>query len=69
MRALGIRDRDITIVEVISYPEMIRTLISLDRESQEWLDRQAEVEKVSTAELIRTAVRRYREERSEKPFL
>jgi hypothetical protein len=39
---------------------MIRTLISLDEESKRWLDRQAREEKVSTAELVRTAVRKYR---------
>ena len=39
---------------------MIRTLISLDEESKRWLDRQAREENVSTAELIRTAVRKYR---------
>jgi Arc/MetJ-type ribon-helix-helix transcriptional regulator len=42
---------------------MIRTVISLDEESKEWLDQQARDENVSTAELIRTAVRRYRDER------
>lgn len=41
---------------------MIRTVISLDEESKAWLDRQAREENVSTAELIRTAVRRYRNE-------
>ena len=39
---------------------MIRILISLDEESKRWLDRQAREEKVSTAELVRTAVRKYR---------
>ena len=49
---------------------MIRTIISLDKESKEWLERQAQQERVSTAELIRTAVRRYREEkRKEAPSL
>jgi hypothetical protein len=42
---------------------MIRTVISLDEESKEWLDQQAKEEKISTAELIRTAVRRYRDEK------
>jgi len=42
---------------------MIRTVISLDKESKEWLDQQARVESVSTEEIIRTAVRRYREEK------
>jgi len=49
---------------------MIRTVISLDKESKEWLDQQARVESVSTAEIIRTAVRRYREEkRKETPSI
>ena len=42
---------------------MIRTVISLDEESKEWLDQQARLEHVSTAELIRTAVRKYRAEK------
>ena len=42
---------------------MIRTVISLDEESKKWLDQQARQEKVSTAELIRTAVRKYRDEK------
>ena len=42
---------------------MIRTVISLDEESKEWLDRQARAENVSTAEIIRTAVRKYRDEK------
>jgi hypothetical protein len=32
---------------------MIRTVISLDEESNKWLDKQAPEEHVSTAELIR----------------
>jgi hypothetical protein len=42
---------------------MIRTVISLDEESKKWLDRQAREENISTAELIRTAVRKYRDEK------
>jgi hypothetical protein len=42
---------------------MIRTVISLDEESKAWLDQQARQEHVSTAELIRTAVRKYRDEK------
>jgi len=42
---------------------MIRTVISLDEESKEWLDQQAREENISAAELIRTAVRKYREEK------
>ena len=41
---------------------MIRTVISLDRENKEWLDQRAEYENVSMAELIRIAVRQYREQ-------
>lgn len=44
---------------------MIRTVVSLDRESKEWLDRRAREENLSMAELVRTAVRRYREEKAE----
>jgi hypothetical protein len=43
---------------------MIRTVISLDEESKKWLDRRAREENISTAELIRTAVRKYRDEKS-----
>ncbi len=43
---------------------MIRTVISLDQESKDWLDRRAREEKLSMAELIRTAVQRYRDEKS-----
>ena len=42
---------------------MIRTVISLDEESKQWLDQQAKEENVSAAELIRTAVRKYRDEK------
>ena len=42
---------------------MIRTVISLDEESKEWLAQQARAENVSTAEIIRTAVRKYRDEK------
>ena len=55
---------DITKAKLISLEErMIRTVISLDEESKRWLDRQAREENVSTAELIRTAVRKYRDEK------
>ncbi len=49
---------------------MIRTIISLDEKSKKWLDRQAREENVSTAEIIRTAVRKYREEKKREtiPF-
>ena len=42
---------------------MIRTVISLDEESKKWLDQQAREENISAAELIRTAVRKYRDEK------
>ena len=42
---------------------MIRTVISLDEEIKEWLDQQAREEDISAAELIRTAVRKYRDEK------
>ena len=55
---------DITKAKLISLEErMIRTVISLDEESKRWLDQQAREENVSTAELIRTAVRKYRDEK------
>ncbi len=41
---------------------MIRTLISLDPEDKHWLDRKAEEEEVSMTQLVRIAIRRYREE-------
>ena len=41
---------------------MIRTLISLDPEDKLWLDRKAEEEEVPMTQLVRTAIRRYREE-------
>jgi hypothetical protein len=41
---------------------MIPTVISLD-ESKAWLDQQARTENVSTAEIIRTALRKYRDEK------
>lgn len=40
---------------------MVRTVVSLEEEDKAWLDRRAEEERVSMAELIRRAVRRYRE--------
>lgn len=41
---------------------MIRTLISLDEEDKQWLDRRAKEEGTTMAELVRIAVRRYREQ-------
>lgn len=41
---------------------MIRTLISLDPDDKRWLDRRAQEENVTMTQLVRTAIRRYREE-------
>ncbi|MFL6195651.1 MAG: ribbon-helix-helix protein, CopG family [Thermoanaerobaculia bacterium] len=41
---------------------MIRTLISLDEEDKTWLDRRAKEEGSTMAEVVRQAVRRYREQ-------
>ena len=47
---------------------MIRTIISLDEESKKWLDQQAREENISAAELIRTALRKYRDEKGVRLF-
>jgi hypothetical protein len=41
---------------------MIRTLISLDDEDKRWLDRKAKEDGMTMAQLVRIAVRRYREQ-------
>ncbi len=41
---------------------MIRTLISLEDEDKRWLDRKAKEEGATMAQVVRTAVRRYREQ-------
>ncbi|HKI06395.1 MAG TPA: ribbon-helix-helix domain-containing protein [Thermoanaerobaculia bacterium] len=41
---------------------MIRTLISLEDEDKKWLDRKAKEEGLTMTELVRVAVRRYREQ-------
>jgi len=41
---------------------MIRTLISLDEEDKRWLDRKAKEDGMTMAQLVRIAVRRYREQ-------
>ncbi len=41
---------------------MVRTVITLEEEDKAWLDRKAEEDRVSMAELVRRAVRLYREE-------
>lgn len=46
---------------------MIRTLISLEDEDKRWLDRRAEEEKTTMAQVVRTAVKRYREQCEREP--
>lgn len=41
---------------------MIRTLISLDDEDKRWLDQRAKKEGMTMAQVVRTAVGRYREQ-------
>jgi predicted transcriptional regulator len=41
---------------------MIRTVISLDPDDKAWLDRRAEEEHVTMTQIVRTAIRHYREE-------
>jgi hypothetical protein len=41
---------------------MIRTLISLEDEDKRWLDRKAKEEGATMAQVVRTAVRHYREQ-------
>jgi hypothetical protein len=41
---------------------MIRTLISLDKEDKTWLDRRAKEEGLTMTQLVRNAVKRYREQ-------
>ena len=41
---------------------MIRTLISLDEEDKTWLDRRAKEEGLTMTQLVRIAVKRYREQ-------
>jgi len=40
---------------------MIRTLISLDEEDKQWLDWRAQEEGTTMTDLVRTAVKQYRE--------
>lgn len=46
---------------------MVRTVVSLDLDDKAWLDRRAQKEKVSMAELIRKAIRRFREQSEPEP--
>ncbi len=41
---------------------MIRTLISLDDEDKKWLDRRSKEEGLTMAQLVRSAVKQYREQ-------
>lgn len=45
---------------------MIRTLISLEDEEKQWLDRRAKEEGVTMTEIVRQAVKRYRQEHEAK---
>jgi hypothetical protein len=54
--------RDIILVERYRRASMIRTLISLEDEDKRWLDRRAKEEGATMAQVVRTAVRRYREQ-------
>jgi hypothetical protein len=45
---------------------MIRTLISLDEEDKQWLDRRAQEKGTTMTELVRTAVKEYREQHERK---
>ncbi len=40
---------------------MVRTLISLDEKDKSWLDRKARQSRVSMADVVRQAIRAYRE--------
>lgn len=46
---------------------MPRTVISLEPEDKEWLDRKAEAEHVPMTEIVRRAIRRYRHEVDKRP--
>ena len=46
---------------------MVRTVVSLDSEDKEWLDRIAQQEHVSMTEIVRRAVKRMREENAAAP--
>jgi len=41
---------------------MVRTVVSLEAADKAWLDRKAEQEKISMAELVRRAIRLYQRE-------
>jgi hypothetical protein len=41
---------------------MIRTLISLEDEDKRWLDQKSKEDRMTMAQLVRIAVRRYREQ-------
>jgi hypothetical protein len=41
---------------------LVRTIISLDDEDKAWLDRRAEEEGMTMTQLVRNAIRKYRQE-------
>jgi hypothetical protein len=45
---------------------MIRTLISLDEEDKQWLDRRAKEEGMTMTEIVRRAVRQYRQQSEQR---
>lgn len=47
---------------------MVRTVVSLDPEDKEWLDRKAHEEHVAMTELARCAVKRMRAENAASPL-
>jgi hypothetical protein len=48
-------------------PAMIRTLISLEEEDKQWLDRRAKEKGMTMTELVRIAVKQYRKECERSP--
>jgi hypothetical protein len=66
LRGPGTRRADRRVISLrqidIYEAAMIRTLISLDPDDKRWLDQKSAEENVTMTELVRRAVRRYREE-------
>lgn len=46
---------------------MPRTVISLDKSDKDWIDKQSRAERVPMTEIVRRAVRRYRDEVGKMP--
>ncbi|HEX9786297.1 MAG TPA: ribbon-helix-helix protein, CopG family [Opitutaceae bacterium] len=46
---------------------MPRTVISLEKDDKDWLDRQARAQRVPMTEIVRRAIRRYRQEADMHP--